>query len=128
MIRTRCTSDNVWRDTCITNGLKDLRDGTSCTGLVSEKRYALRDLGGNPGYDNEGYICGWDWDVIRRGNDRPLPDLERGDPGPRFGSSHPAGVNVLLGDGSVRGIPYTIDILTWASIWHRADGHSVQMP
>jgi len=109
--------------------LGDLRDGTSNVGMVSEKRHSLRTIPGNPDWDNEGYICGWDWDVIRRGNFRPMPDrIDAGNPEPRFGSSHPGGINVLLGDGSVRFIPYTIDILTFARIWHRADGQSVQVP
>jgi len=130
IVRTRCPTGYTGTDReCRVLTLTDLRDGTSNVGMVSEKRHSLRTIPGNPGWDNEGYICGWDWDVIRRGNYRPLPDrIDSGNPEPRFGSSHPGGINVLLGDGSVRFIPYTIDILTFARIWHRADGQSVQVP
>ncbi len=128
--RTRCptgyTGTDIW---CRTLSFRDLRDGTSNTGLASEKRHSLNTLGENPGWDNEGYICGWDWDVIRRGNYRPRPDRkDTASPEPYFGSSHPGGINVLLGDGSVRNVPYTIDILIFACIWHRNDGHSFEMP
>ncbi len=124
--RTSCPTGGP-EDWCVTRSFTDLRDGTSYTGLASEKRMNVRDLSGTPGWDNEGYICGWDWDVIRRGNDRPLPDLPAGgDPQPRFGSAHPGAVNVLLCDGSVRGVSYTIDILNWARLWHRADGQALE--
>ena len=130
VVRTRCPTGYTGTDiSCRVNNLADLKDGTSNTALASEARYALRHIGQNAGYDNEGYICGWDWDRMRRGNDRPLPDrIDGGDPEARFGSSHPGIVNVLLGDGSVRAYSYTIDILTWARTWHRADGQAVQIP
>ncbi len=128
VVRTRCPTGGP-RDCCRVLSLADLRDGTSNTGLVSEKRHSIGTIPGNPGWDNEGYICGWDWDVMRRGDERPMKDrLDSGSPGNRFVSSHPVGVNVLLGDGSVRTVSYTIDLLTWARIWHRADGQAFELP
>ena len=104
-------------------------DGTSSTLLVSEKRFALGHLGTNPGYDNEGWACGWDWDVMRRGDWVPLPDrLDRGNPGAHFGSSHPGGINALFGDGSVHFIPYTVDRVVFARMCHRLDGGTVELP
>ncbi len=130
--RTRCVSWNSSgtgpgpRDQCAVHDFSAIKDGLANTGFASENRHIARHVGGNPGWDNEGYAAGWDWDVLRRGNERPMPDLTTGnDPQPRFGSAHPSGVNVLLGDGSVRHISYTIDILTWARLWHRADGQPI---
>jgi prepilin-type N-terminal cleavage/methylation domain-containing protein len=120
--RTRCV-DNWVQDQCAVHNLASLRDGTSNVGIVSEKRYSIGHVGQNPGYDNEGYICGWDWDVMRQGNNRPLPDrLDTGDPQARFGSSHPAGINVVFADGSTRFYSYDINIKAFAQSWHRADG------
>ena len=122
--RTHCI-DGFTSDQCGVHTFAALRDGTSNIAIVSEKQYALRDLGGNPGYDNEGYICGWDWDVIRRGNYRPMPDDVRdwnyvGDA--RFGSSHPGGINVVFADGSTQFFSYDINMKVFAQAWHRADG------
>ncbi len=126
--RTRCPTGGP-QDWCRTINFRDLRDGTSNTGLISEKRYAHGFFGETAWWDDNSYVCGWDQDVIRRGNERPLPDRkDRVDTPYRFGSAHPGGINVLLGDGSVRNVPYTIEILIFASIWHRNDGHSFEMP
>ncbi len=120
--RTYCI-DGFNTSQCAVHTFASLKDGTSNVAIVSEKRYSLGHVGINPGYDNEGYICGWDWDVIRRGNYRPLPDrTDQGDPEPRFGSSHPAGINVVYGDGSTRFFSYDVNMKSFAQAWHRADG------
>lgn len=123
--RTYCV-EGFNTEQCQIHTMASLRDGTSNVALIGEKRYADRDVGGMPGYDNEGYICGWDWDVMRRGNERPLPDVKSTDPNqdpqPRFGSAHPAGINVVFADGSTRFYSYDIDMRVFASAWHRSDG------
>jgi hypothetical protein len=43
-------------------------------------------------------------------------------------SSHPGGVNVALGDASVRFISETIDLLTWQCLGGRRDGQAVAVP
>ena len=91
--------------------------------IVSEKRYDNRELGISPGYDNEGYIAGWDWDTLRRGCLRPLPDMNAY-PEERFGSSHPGGINVVYADGSTRFFSYDVNMKAFAQAWHRADGDS----
>jgi len=112
-----------------TVNIAKILDGTSNTLAVSEKRYALRHLGGNPGYDNEGYTSGWDWDMVRRGDWIPLPDRkDGGNPGSHFGSSHPGGINAAFADGSVQFIPYDIDLEVFARMCHRGDGGSFTMP
>jgi prepilin-type processing-associated H-X9-DG protein len=106
----------------------DYRDGSSNTLIVSEKRYRLRDVGGNPGYDNEGYVSGVDWDVIRRHTLKPIKDATNSGPDPRFGSSHPGGINALFGDGAVHLVPYTVDMINFARLCHRLDGATAQVP
>lgn len=128
IIRTNFYHGDQRRKTPI--GLKDLLDGTSNTLVISEKRFNLRHVGGNPGYDNEGYASGWDWDVMRRGDWIPAPDLygTGASPHAHFGSSHPGGVNALFGDGSVKNIPYEVDRVVFARMCHRADGGAYDMP
>ena len=39
-----------------------------------------------------------------------------------FGSSHPAGFNVVLCDGSGRSVSYTIDMTVYGMLGNRSDG------
>lgn len=106
-----------------------LQDGTSSTLAVAEKRFSLGDVGGLPGYDNDSWISGWDWDVMRRGDWTPKRDRkDRRTPGARFGSSHPAGINAAFADGSVQFIPYGVDRVVFARLCHRLDGGTVDFP
>jgi prepilin-type N-terminal cleavage/methylation domain-containing protein len=43
-------------------------------------------------------------------------------------SRHPAGVQVAMGDGSVRFIPSSVDFLTWQGIGSANGGETVQLP
>jgi prepilin-type N-terminal cleavage/methylation domain-containing protein/prepilin-type processing-associated H-X9-DG protein len=47
------------------------------------------------------------------------------DLGGKFGSSHPGGMNCVLGDGSVRVIAYTIDPQIWVNLCRRNDGNPI---
>jgi prepilin-type N-terminal cleavage/methylation domain-containing protein len=102
----------------------DLTDGTSVTLVVGEKRLNLRGLGQPQPDDNEGYTAGWDEDTIRSTASAPMPDFQGDgwDRSRRFGSSHPAGVNVVLGDGSVRLVKFTIDPAVFDKLGNRSDG------
>ena len=42
-----------------------------------------------------------------------------------FGSAHPAGFNVVLCDGSVRLISYTIDEFNYMRLGNRGDGQTL---
>jgi prepilin-type processing-associated H-X9-DG protein len=105
-------------------------DGTSNVILVGEKAFDSANCVGNMcSDDNEGYTAGWDWDTMRHTGFEPQSDAQRsgtwlGDS--RFGSAHPGGVNVLLVDGPVRLVQYTIDLWVWRRIGHRDDGKPVQ--
>ena len=121
----------IYRDrqsNCATSKIAGLQDGTSHTLIAAEKRMSLDRIGRNPGWDNEGYASGYDKDVMREIKMHPLPDCKRCNPDLRFGSSHPAGFNAVFADGSVRFVPYTIDLVTFARMGHRLDGGSFEAP
>jgi prepilin-type processing-associated H-X9-DG protein len=42
------------------------------------------------------------------------------------GASHPAGLNVVYADGSVHSVSYDVNLETWNSMVHRADGEVVK--
>jgi prepilin-type processing-associated H-X9-DG protein len=111
-------------------GMEGIVDGTSNVILFGEKRLSLQDLGANPANDNEGYACGWDQDTVCNATKKPLPDLKVGSlPSPemRFGSSHPDGMNLLLCDGSVRSLSYSVDQLTFHLYGYRNDGQQANL-
>ena len=109
--------------------LAEVADGVSNTIMLGEKRTNLNSLRGFQSDDNEGYTSGWDHDMYRRTDLLPLPDFS-GTTGTyviegRFGSSHAGGLNVAMGDGSVRFIPFNIDATTWLNLGHCRDGQFV---
>jgi prepilin-type N-terminal cleavage/methylation domain-containing protein/prepilin-type processing-associated H-X9-DG protein len=108
--------------------IADIRDGTSNTLLVGEKRLNLTNLGQPQADDNEGYTCGWNEDTVRVTTQRPQPDF-LGDPslygGKLFGSSHTGRFNIVLADGSVRGVSYSVSQPTFRALGDVADGQPI---
>ncbi len=104
--------------------IAEITDGTSNTILIGDKRMDRTYLGQYQSDDNEGYTSGWDHDTIRSTNSQPLPDSNNGSGWGelRFGSSHTGRFNVVLCDGSVRGISYAIDVTTFSYLGNRSDG------
>ena len=117
-------------------------DGLSTTVLAGDKRMKLDRLGRSSD-DNEGWAKpGWDVEIYRvAAADADRPDTDRGpsrdiarttmppftadnrNSGLRqFGSSHPAGANLVLGDGSVRHIRYDPDPVAFQRFCVRNDG------
>lgn len=111
-------------------GFAAITDGLSNTMIIGEKRLNIQLLGQYQTDDNEGYSSGWDPDVVRHCSDVPARDYAAplGDGGVRFGSSHPSVFLGVFGDGSVRTMPYTVDLITFQAIGGRDDGIPAQMP
>jgi prepilin-type N-terminal cleavage/methylation domain-containing protein/prepilin-type processing-associated H-X9-DG protein len=109
--------------------IRDIRDGTSNTLLVGEKRLNLFKLGQPQADDDTGYASGFDADVIRRTDRAPAPDYSAasGDGDYRFGSSHNGQFNVVFADGSVRSLLYTIDPVVFSYLGNKADGQPVNV-
>jgi prepilin-type N-terminal cleavage/methylation domain-containing protein/prepilin-type processing-associated H-X9-DG protein len=105
-----------------------ITDGTSNTLLVGEKRLNSLQVGNIQSDDNEGYSSGWDHDVMRFSDRAPLPDGRSGDGNQRFGSRHPGVFNVVLVDGSVRNLSYTIELEIFTRIGNRRDGQAFSWP
>jgi prepilin-type N-terminal cleavage/methylation domain-containing protein/prepilin-type processing-associated H-X9-DG protein len=132
--QTDYAASNLENTGVIRNGFKGIRmtqisDGTSNTLLLGEKRLNMGRIGGPQADDNEGYTDGWDHDVERYTNQQPLPDPTTGggDGQQRFGSSHPQRFNILLADGSVRTLSYTIDPVTFSLLGNINDGKTVNI-
>jgi prepilin-type N-terminal cleavage/methylation domain-containing protein len=108
----------------------DITDGTSNTLMVGEKRLNLTLLGQPQADDNEGYTSGWNEDTMRLTSQRPQPDFF-GDPalhgGKLFGSSHQARFNVVLADGSVRSVSYSVSQPLFQAFGGIADGQVINI-
>jgi prepilin-type processing-associated H-X9-DG protein len=123
ILRTRFYSSSTINKK--TQGFQSLRDGSSNTLLVAEKRANLSNWTAD--WNDNGYYCGFNQDTMERADLAPLPDFT-GNVHKQFGSSHPSGINVGLCDGSVTFVPYTVDQIVWARICHREDGVPFEMP
>ena len=108
-------------------------DGLSKTVMFGEKQTNPKDFS-TPFDENETYAsAGWaDTEVRRVGNRTTTPQPDREHPSltggaatassSRFGSSHPAGVCFVWGDGSTRWISYAVDPVSFERACRRDDG------
>jgi prepilin-type N-terminal cleavage/methylation domain-containing protein len=135
--------------------IKKITDGTSYTYMVGEK-FLYRDKynTGNDDADNEWLLTGYDDDLYRTAgvydpqnptssNSKtptpieraPLQDTNSTNVSSAvadvetnlWGSAHPATFNMVLCDGSVHAIPYTIDLLIHRRLHNRADGFKLML-
>ena len=128
---------NFWVDTSLFTGVSyqrsevrfaDITDGASNTYMVGEK-YLSPDCyltGGCPA-DNETALSGWDNDTHRTATSwaTPYQDQPGYEATDSFGSPHTGGFNMVLCDGSVHTINYSIDATTHARLGNRKDGQVV---
>jgi prepilin-type N-terminal cleavage/methylation domain-containing protein len=108
--------------------MSEIEDGSTHTLLVADKRMNLAFLGTPQSDDNEGYTSGWDKDTMRTTEHPPEPDFEGLEDGHRrFGSSHAAGINAALADGSVQAISYEVDRKVFERLGNRNDGETFSL-
>jgi prepilin-type N-terminal cleavage/methylation domain-containing protein/prepilin-type processing-associated H-X9-DG protein len=117
----------------------DVVDGLSNTIAIGEKQLH-RTTFGSAGGDNEPWNnTGWDQDNVRFGSNSGTNTggMDRDDKHPSsssgtywsnlFGSSHPSGVNFVMGDGSVRSISYSVDRAQFRRACMISDGLTLQI-
>ncbi len=110
--------------------MQDVHDGLSNTYLLGEKYvsrlhyYDHADLG----YDQSLY-SGVDLDINRWTIETPLQDADEVDLelSRRFGSAHSLGAHMVMGDGSVRPVSYSIDATLHRYLGNRSDGEAVTL-
>ena len=126
MIRNRDTTAKVGEAL----RMADILDGTSNTLMVGEKRMNISKLNGPQADDNEGYVSGWDQDILRRADKAPAADyvanndplntsVQTGDL--RFGAIHPGGFQGVFVDGSVRYIRFSVSLQIFRNAVGRKD-------
>jgi hypothetical protein len=109
--------------------IADITKGTSNQLLVGEK-YLNPDnyrTGGDPG-DNECMYTGLNNDVYRSTANPPVQDRPGYTDTLRFGSMHPAGVNVVQADGAVRAITYQVDANVFKAYGNISSSTVVTLP
>jgi prepilin-type N-terminal cleavage/methylation domain-containing protein len=106
--------------------MNSIIDGTSNTLMIGEKRLDKRNYANGDWDDDCGWGDGWDPDVVRYTGQatgpNPRQDAAGGVSGYEFGSAHPAGINAVMADGSVRLITYSISPTTFNSLGTRDGG------
>jgi prepilin-type N-terminal cleavage/methylation domain-containing protein len=103
-----------------------VRDGMSNTYLAGEKYLHTNDyLTGRDSGDNENMYIGDNGDITRWGYHPPMRDREGYATPVRFGSAHPSGFTVVLCDGSVRSIGYSIEPSVHLHLANRKDGEAI---
>jgi len=115
----------------------NITDGASNVMAIGEKMLRVAAYLSGDWHDDRGWADGWDPDIVRYTAFRPYPDQEVVDANPQntapdganvgyhFGSAHPAGMNSVFGDGSVRLIAFNIDATVFNNLGHRGDGNPI---
>ncbi len=108
----------------------EIIDGLSKTVIAGEKQLHPTTQG-SAGGDNEAWNnSGWDQDHQRFGSLLPQPDSQHPTSASptfwseRFGGPHPGGVQLVMGDGSVRMVAYEIDATAWLNLCLINDGQA----
>jgi prepilin-type N-terminal cleavage/methylation domain-containing protein len=117
-------------------------DGSSNTIMLGEKWVPTNEYGGRHWADDCGWASGFDPDTVRTTAQHPatpaMPNPSRDFPVPQadarwsnggrlLGSAHASGINICMGDGSVRAVPFGIDPNTLNALGHLFDGTPVTL-
>ncbi len=104
-----------------------IHDGTSYTYLVGEKYVNPDDYFTINAADNESAYSGYNNDLNRgAGTNVPLAQDRSGvSHYTSFGSPHPGSLNFAFCDGSVRSVPYTLDLTIHRYLANRKDGNVI---
>jgi hypothetical protein len=107
--------------------MRHVKDGSSATFVLADKRLNRGRLGKPQEDDNEGFSAGWNSDTIRRSDKRPEQDFSsnsdlNGDN--LFGSSHPGIFQAVFLDGSVHVLTYDLDLDVFQSMGGIRDGNA----
>jgi prepilin-type N-terminal cleavage/methylation domain-containing protein/prepilin-type processing-associated H-X9-DG protein len=114
--------------------IDSVQDGSANTLLLAEKRMNVTFAEKMPQLDdNDGYVGGFQDDVVRWGDLPPAADYrnsnytwESAQPGLwQFGSSHPGGTQAVFVDGSVRMIRFGVNPIVFQNVCLRNDGQVV---
>lgn len=109
--------------------LEHIRDGTSHTYLVGEKKINVaRYYDGSAANDNESLYMGGNGDIHSWGNTtdkQPEPDMIGTNESGVYGSAHTATFNISFCDGSVHRIPFEVDPAVHQALANRKDGVEV---
>jgi prepilin-type N-terminal cleavage/methylation domain-containing protein len=112
----------------------DIRDGSSNTLLIGEKRLRPSRYTFGDWHDDKGWADGWDPDTMRSTGIDANRGYQYGHDantgcyrscGFDFGSAHPSAANFCLGDGSVRSIDYDINARLFELLGNRQDGEKI---
>ncbi|MFO0821912.1 MAG: DUF1559 domain-containing protein [Gemmataceae bacterium] len=109
--------------------IADITKGTSNQLLVGEKYLNPNNyLTGSDAGDNECMYTGMNNDVYRSTSNPPMQDRPGVSDAVRFGSMHPAGINVVQADGAVRAISYQVDSTVFRAYGNISSSTVVTLP
>ncbi len=103
-------------------------DGTAHTMVLGDKRLYPSNYQSGDWHDDAGWSDGYDPCIVRYTAFPPMRDDDMDGSwyyGYQFGSAHPNVMNALFADGSVRSIPYSIDLNVFNWLGDRRDGNAI---